>query len=402
MKYSPCRYRVLTGFAVAGLLLSAVPLIRDAAVAFAQSAANNAQILETNDHRIRVVTIARGLSYPWSLTFLPDGSMLVTERPGRLRIIRNGVLQPEPIAGVPEVRAINQGGLMEVALHPNFAQNGLVYLTYSKAGPGESSATTALHRARFDGRQLVEGRDIFVADAWSETNLHFGSRLAFGRDGMLYMTIGERNQRERAQNTNDHAGKILRLRDDGTVPPDNPFVGRAGYKPEIFSYGHRSPQGIAIHPETGQVWVSEHGPLGGDEVNIIQPGRNYGWPVITYGREYNGAVITEQPVREGMEQPRYFWVPAIGISGLTFYTADRFPAWRGHMFVGALSHLQIQLVRLQGTSPRVMERESILTPLRQRVRDVRQGPDGFLYIATDSDYSRRDGTGTILRIEPAG
>jgi glucose/arabinose dehydrogenase len=366
-----------------------------------QTTGSETQVLETNDHRIRVVTLAKGLSYPWSLTFLPDGSIFVTERPGRLRIMRNGVLQTEPVAGVPEVRAINQGGLMEIALHPNFAQNNFVYMTYSKAGPGESSATTALYRARFDGKQLREGRDIFVAEAWSETNLHFGSRLAFGRDGMLYMTIGERNQRQRAQDTNDHAGKILRLRDDGTVPNDNPFVGKAGYKPEIYSYGHRSPQGLAIHPQTGELWESEHGPLGGDEVNVIQAGRNYGWPVITYGREYNGDIITDQPVRAGMEQPRFFWVPAIGISGLTFYTGDRFPAWKGHMFVGALSHLQVQLVRLQGTSPRVMERESILAPLRQRVRDVRQGPDGFLYVATDSDYSRRDATGMILRIEPA-
>jgi glucose/arabinose dehydrogenase len=403
VKSSLLRKCVAAGIAVAAIAFLAAGVERVTSCAAAQTtAANETQILETNDHRIRVVTLAKGLSYPWSMAFLPDGSMLVTERPGRLRILRNGVLQPGPIAGVPEVRAINQGGLMEIALHPNFAQNNLVYMTYSKAGPGEASATTALYRARFDGKQLTDGRDIFVADAWSETNLHFGSRLAFGRDGMLYMSIGERNQRQRAQNTNDHAGKILRLRDDGSVPSDNPFVGKAGYKPEIYSYGHRSPQGLAIHPETGEVWESEHGPLGGDEVNVIQPGRNYGWPVITYGREYNGAVITDQPVREGMEQPRFFWVPAIGMSGLTFYTGDRFPAWKGHAFVGALSHLQIQLVRLQGTSPRVMERESILAPLRQRVRDVRQGPDGFLYVATDSDYGRRDGTGMILRIEPAG
>jgi glucose/arabinose dehydrogenase len=290
---------------------------------------------------------------------------------------------------------------MEVALHPNFAQNNTVYLTYSKAGSGESDATTALFRARFDGRQLAEGKDIFVADAWSETNLHFGSRLAFGRDGMLYMTVGERNQRQRAQGTNDHAGKLLRLRDDGTVPNDNPFVGRAGFKPEIYSYGHRSPQGLAIHPQTGEIYMSEHGPLGGDEVNVILPGRNYGWPIATYGREYNGDLITDQPVREGMERPRFVWLPAIGTSGLTFYTGDRFPAWRGHIFVGSLSHLMIQLVRLQGTSPRVMERESMLASMRQRVRDVRQGPDGMLYVVTESNQARQDGTGTILRIEPA-
>jgi glucose/arabinose dehydrogenase len=390
-------------FLAAALTIPASCNNQDAAVLTVQSVDSEAPVFETNNHRIRVVTVAKELSFPWSMAFLPDGAMLVTERPGRLRLIRNGVLQPQPISGVPEVREMNQGGLMEVTLHPNFAQNNLVYLTYSKAGAGERDATTALFRARFDGRQLIEGRDIFVADAMSDSNFHFGSRLAFGRDGTLFISVGERNERERAQNPMDHAGKILRLRDDGSVPPDNPFVGRAGYKPEIYSYGHRNPQGLAIHPETGQVWVSEHGPMGGDEVNVVLPGRNYGWPVITYGKEYDGRIITDNPFREGMEQPRFYWLPSIGISGLTFYTSDRFPAWRGHIFVGGLSHMLIQLVRLQGTSPssRFAERESMLTALRQRVRDVREGPDGLLYVATDGDADAQEATGAILRLEPA-
>jgi glucose/arabinose dehydrogenase len=240
-----------------------------------------------------------------------------------------------------------------------------------------------------------------VADAAADTNLHYGSRLAFGRDGMIYMTVGERNQRDRAQNTNDHAGKVLRLRDDGTVPPDNPFVSRSGFKPEIYSYGHRNPQGLAVHPQTGEIWTNEHGPLGGDEVNVVRAGSNYGWPVITYGKEYNGAVITAMPFREGMEQPRFIWLPSIGISGLTFYTGDKFPAWRGHMFVGGLSFMQIQFVRLQNTNPRALEREAILAGLRQRVRDIRQGPDGLLYVVTESNYGRQENTGAVLRIEPA-
>jgi glucose/arabinose dehydrogenase len=365
-------------------------------LAFAWAAPADPQIFETNEGKIRVVTLADGLANPWSLAFLPNGDMLVTEKPGRLRVIRNGQLESTPISGTPTVHTNRQAGLMDVILHPNFATNNLVYLTYSKAGQG--GATTALMRARLDGNRLVDGRDIFVADAWADTDLHFGSRLVFGRDGMIYMTVGERNQRERAQRTTDHAGKVLRLRDDGTVPPDNPFVGRAGFKPEIYSYGHRNLQGLAIHPETGTVWANEHGPLGGDEVNVIQAGRNYGWPVITYGKEYNGELIA-QSWREGMEQPRFFWVPAIGISGMAFYTGDRFPTWRNHVFVGGLSQMLVCRVRLQGQG--ALERESLLTQIRHRIRDVRQGPDGLLYVVTDGTFSRTGATGTVLRIEPA-
>jgi glucose/arabinose dehydrogenase len=374
------------------------------AAAAAQGARQAPVVFETNALTIQVVTIAEGLSNPWSIAFLPGGDMLVTERPGRLRLIRNGALQPEPITGVPEVRYRNHGGLMDIALHPDFAQNNLVYLTYSK--PREKAATTALWRARFDGRALVDGQDIFVADAWTTSDVNFGSRIAFAPDGTIYMSIGERNfpfpqnQGMSAQDLNTHMGKILRLRDDGTVPADNPFVGKEGHKPEIYSYGHRNPQGITIHPDTGAIWSSEHGPLGGDEVNIILPGRNYGWPLITFGRGYDGKPVTEDTKREGMEQPRFYWVPSIGITNLLFYTGDRFPAWKGELIVAGHGAMLVQRVRQQGRGTN--ERESILTNvLRRRFRDLRQGPDGLLYVVTSDKSDKEPDTGTVLRIEPA-
>lgn len=348
---------------------------------------------QTISQPVRVVSLVKGLAAPWSIAFLPNGDMLVTEKVGRLRIVRNGVLDPQPVAGVPQVLVMGQGGLLEVALHPRFVDNRLLYLTYSKAG--ERGNTTALARGRFDGKALSDLQDIFVADAWrSDAALHFGSKLAFGRDGMLYMTIGERNDRTRAQDTTHHAGKILRLRDDGTVPPDNPFVGRTGFRPEIYSYGHRNPQGLAVHPGTGQLWATEHGPQGGDELNLIQPGKNYGWPVATFGREYSGDLITNQPWREGMEQPVTVWVPSIALSGMVFYTGDRLPGWKGDLFVGGLAGFQLHRVAFAEGGPR--GREPLFTDLRLRIRDVRQGPDGLLYLATDANPG-----GAILRIEPA-
>jgi glucose/arabinose dehydrogenase len=348
--------------------------------------------MQTISQPIRVVSVVRGLAFPWSLAFLPNGDMLVTEKVGRLRIVRNGTLDPQPIAGVPQAHVMQQGGLLEVALHPRFAENRFVYLTYSKAG--ERGHTTALARGRFDGKALTDVQDIFVADAWSTGgSLHFGSKLAFGRDGTLFMTVGERNDRTRAQDTSHHAGKVLRLRDDGTVPPDNPFVGRAGFRPEIYSYGHRNPQGIAVHPQTGELWETEHGPQGGDELNLIQPGKNYGWPVVTFGREYSGDIITNQPWREGLEMPVTVWVPSIALSGMIFYTGDRLPGWKGDLFVGGLAGLQLHRVVFAPGGPR--GRESLLTELKVRIRDVRQGSDGFIYVATDANPD-----GAILRIEP--
>ena len=333
--------------------------------------------------------MAAGLVNPWSLTFLPDGDILVTERSGRLRIVRAGVLDPEPIDGVPEVWVNGQSGLMEVALHPRFAENQLLYLTYSK--PAEEGAATALARGRFDGERLHDVEDLFVADNLGTVGAHFGSKIAFGADGMLYMTVGERTDRDKAQDPSNHNGTILRLTEDGTVPPDNPFVGRAEFRPEIYSYGHRNPQGLAFHPETGDLWSSEHGPQGGDELNIIEPG-NYGWPVVTFGREYTGQIITDKPWREGIEQPEVFWVPSIGISGLTFYTGAQFPDWQGNALVGGLSGHNLERVGFTEQGP--VGRESMLVPLRQRVRDVRQGPDGLIYLAVDGD------PGGLLRVEP--
>jgi aldose sugar dehydrogenase len=352
---------------------------------------DGSQIFDTLGPSIRVSPLVKGLANPWSLAFLPDGNMLVTEKTGRLRLVRNGILVPQPIAGVPAVFAGGQAGLMDIALHPRFADNSLIYLTYSK--PGERGATTALARARFDGTELSQVRDIFVADNWSLGSDHFGSRIAFGRDGMLYMTIGERNDRKRAQDLTIHGGKVLRLKDDGTAPADNPFAGRNGVRQEIYSYGHRNLQGLAFHPTTGVLWETEHGPQGGDELNMILPGKNYGWPIVTLGREYTGEVISAQPAREGIEQPVMFWAPSIGLSGLTIYMGDRFPTWKGNMFMGGLSGLQLQRVAFTDRGP--VGRETLLGSLRLRIRDVRQGPDGNLYLAVDSN------PGGILRVEPA-
>jgi len=349
------------------------------------------QVVETIGLSLRVSPMFKGLASPWSLAFLPNGDMLITEKPGRLRIVRGGTLDPQPIAGVPEVFAVGQGGLLEVAVHPQFATNQFVYLTYSK-GKGDQG-TTALARGRFDGKALVDVKDILVTDNWNTGGVHFGSKLAFGRDGIVYMTVGERNDRNRAQNLNSHGGKILRLKDDGTVPPDNPFVGKTDAKPEIFSYGHRNAQAIAVHPDTGQVWNTEHGPQGGDELNVVQAGKNYGWPVITYGREYSGEVISAQPAREGMEQPFTSWTPSPGLSGMVIYTGDKFPGWKGQMILGALAGVGIHRV---GFNERGLAgREAMLTTLRQRIRDVRQGPDGLLYLVVDAN------PGGILKVEPA-
>lgn len=349
---------------------------------------------------VRVVTLAEGLANPWSIAFLPDGGILVTERSGQLRIVRDGRLDPEPVAGVPESLYAGQGGLLEVSLHPDFAENNRVYLTYSKAG--DQGATTALARGTFDGRRLNDVEDIFVADAWAATNLHYGSRLAWAADGALFMTVGERNMRDRAQDPGDHAGSIVRLDDDGGARDDNPFVGRAGYRPEIYSYGHRNPQGLMIHPETGDLWTNEHGPQGGDEVNVVTAGGNYGWPAVTFGREYSGAVITDRPWQAGMQQPLAYWVPSIGVSGMTAYTGDAFPEWRGSVFVGALAARGAGVHRIGFDVDGPDERESILSELGARVRDVRQGPDGYLYVVTDANTAREANSGSLLRLEPAG
>jgi aldose sugar dehydrogenase len=356
-------------------------------------------VLPTSDYPIRVVQLAEGLSNPWSLAFLPGGDILITERAGRLRILRDGVLDPEPIAGVPEVKVTLLGGLLDVLLHPEFEQNEILYLSYAK-GREDDLATTAVSRARFDGTSLADVEEIFVAENWSRSPTNFGGRMVFGNDGYLYLTVGERQEQERAQDGMLHGGKVLRLRDDGSVPDDNPFVGQSGWLPEIYSYGHRSPQGLALHPETGEIWEHEHGPLGGDEINIIKAGGNYGWPLVTYGKEYDGTSISDRSSGEGFEPPLMYWVPSIAISGLSFYTGDRFPEWRGNAFVGALmagrirwtGHIQRLTFNELGHP---IQREPILIELRQRIRDVRPGPDGLLYVLTDQN------PGVLLRLEPA-
>jgi glucose/arabinose dehydrogenase len=357
------------------------------------------QVYETADLKIRVEKVADGLVNPWSLAWLPNGDLLITERPGRLRVVSNGALDPEPIAGVPEVRVTALGGLLDVLLHPNFAQNQVLYLTYTKGGEG-TSATTALARARLDGKSLRDVEEVFVAENWSNSPTNFGGRMVFGRDGKLYLAVGERQEQDRAQDTMLHGGKVLRLNDDGTAPADNPFAGKQGYLPEVYSVGHRSPQGLAVHPVTGELWENEHGPLGGDEINVVRAGKNYGWPLVTFGKNYDGTVVSGHSSREGYEPPFMFWVPSIAISGLSFYTGDRLAAWKGNAFVGSMmegrtratGHVQ-RITFAENGQP--IQREPILAQLRQRIRDVRPGPDGLLYVLTDQN------PGVLLRIEPA-
>lgn len=347
-------------------------------------------VYPTDLYRVRVVTVARGLENPWGLAFLPDARMLVTERPGRLRYIDRIGNISKPLAGVPEVYARGQGGLLDVALDPHFADNKLVYLSYAE--PGKEGGGTAVGRGRLKENRLEDFRVIFRQVPKANTRVHFGSRLVFSRDGTLFITIGERGQRERAQDFSIHRGQVIRVMPDGTVPEDNPFVGRLGYRPETWSHGHRNPQSAALHPETGRLWTVEHGARGGDEINIPLKGRNYGWPVISFGRHYSGLKIGEGTHKEGMEQPVYYWDPSIAPSGMAFYTADRFRAWKGNLLVGALKGQM--LVRLELKGEEVVKEERMLQGLEERIRDVRQGPDGFVYLLTDSEDGR------VLRLEP--
>ena len=359
-----------------------------ATVAAAQ--APGAQEFNTQKGRVRVVTVATGLEHPWGLAFLPDGRMLVTERPGHVRIVApNGELGPR-LAGVPEVWARGQGGMLDVTLSPDFATSRVIYLSYAE--PGDGGAGTAVARARLGDGRLEDVRVVFRQSPKKTTGQHFGSRIVVARDGALFITTGDRGGRDDAQDLSRHIGKVIRVQPDGSVPPDNPFVGRGGAQPEIWSYGHRNLQGATLHPETGQLWTVEHGAQGGDEVNTPQAGRNYGWPVITYGVDYSGARIGEGTAKEGMEQPVHYWDPSIAPSGMTFYTGDKFPGWRGNLFVGSLKFGLVARLELDGT--RVRSEERILEGFSDRVRDVVQGPDGYIYLVTDMDAGR------IVRIEP--
>lgn len=350
------------------------------------------ETLTSEHHSFRVETVAAGLDHPWSLAFLPDGRMLVTERAGRLRVIEQGALVPDPVTGVPAVAAWGQGGLLEVAVHPEFSGNDWLYLTYAAEGPG--GAGTELARGRLTADGALEGLErLFVAEPKSRGGRHFGSRIVFDGDGMVYFGVGERGDMERAQDLGDHAGSIIRLHDDGRVPADNPFVHQAGARPEIFAYGVRNPQGLLRHPETGAIWEHEHGPRGGDEVNIIRAGANYGWPVVTHGIDYSGISIGEGSSKPGMEPPVYYWVPSIAPSGMAYYDADRFPLWRGCLLVGSLKDRM--LVRLTLDGERVVDEERLLKDRVGRIRDVRVGPDGLVYLLTD------ESNGRLLRLVPA-
>jgi glucose/arabinose dehydrogenase len=357
--------------------------------------------------KFRVVPL-RGLSRPYALAFLPNGDLLITERAGRLRIVRNGVLDPKPIDGVPDVLDRSMKGLNDVAIHPRFAENGWIYFTYYKPAPGSTEVATAtLARARFDGSAaLTEVRDIFSAGTGVATPS--AARLVFGRDGKIYLAIGiPIPSRGRAglatttdaQDPGSYYGKVLRLNDDGSAPADNPFVGRQGHKPELFALGIRNAMGLAVHPDTGEIWETENGPQGGDEINIIRAGKNYGWPIVSLGRSYSGdrtgdtGPELDQLSAPGMEPPLLFWAPSIAVTGMAFYTGDRFPDWKNNIFIGALVGEQLQRVVINQRGLPV-RRQSLLTELKQRIREVRQGPDGLLYLLTD------EAAGALLRIEP--
>ena len=368
--------------AMATLLIGAVgPLV----------AAERLGTYESAKHRFHLVKVTNGLEHPWGLAFLPDGRMLVTERPGRLRIVDDSKLLAEPVAGVPEVWDDGQGGLLDVALHPDFAENGLIYLSYASPDDDDEAAT-AVARGRLVGGRLEDVEELYVALPRDDNGRHFGSRLVFV-DGYLFVTAGDRGDSDRAQELDDPAGSIVRLHDDGRVPEDNPFVGTGGARPELYSVGHRNPQGMTLEAATGRIYAIEHGPKGGDELNLIEPGVNYGWPVITYGKSYMGFKIGEGTHKEGMAQPVHYWVPSISPSGLMIYDAGRFPAWQGSFFAGALSGEL--LVRLEVAGGKVVAEERMLEDLEERIRDVRQGPDGLIYLLTDHP------DGMLLRLEPA-
>ena len=369
---------------------------------------NGPWILGNGANRIRVVPVARDLSHPWSLAFLPTGDLLIAEPNGNLRMIRDDVLEPTAIWTSPAADQVGDA-LKSIAVHPAFAENSLVYAAYTKH-EGDVN-TLAIGRGRFSGRTLEGFEEIFVAEAW-ETSGNIGGRILFGPENSLYITVGDRDRlccipeddpslRLKAQDLDNHIGKTLRIRDDGGVPDDNPFVGRDDALPEIFTYGHRNGYGLSFHPETGELWQAEIGPMGGDEVNILIAGHNYGWPLVSTGRNYTGSLVSEEPwARPGMDNPRIHWVPAISPSSILFYTGDKFPQWQGNLFVGALTTRQLQRIAFNQPS-QAEPRRAILSELNVRVRDVAQSPDGYIYVATESSFGGPTTDGMVLRLEPA-
>ena len=351
------------------------------------------QLVHSEKHSFRIVPLLAGLENPWSIAFLPDGRMLVTERAGRLRLVSQDFkLDPKPIEGLPEVIANGQGGLFDVVLHPQHAQNGWIYWAYN--APGTGGWGTALARGKLQGQRMTEVQVLFSMQPKTRSAHHFGGRIVFDAAGMVYLTLGDRGDKDRAQKLNDHAGSVIRLHDDGRVPNDNPFVQRAGALPEKWTLGHRNMQGAAINPKSGELWTHEHGPQGGDEVNVIRPGLNYGWPVVTYGVNYGlGTKIGEGQSKPGMVQPLQVWVPSIAPSGMAFVSGSQFPQWQGSMLVGALRGQM--LVRLTLEGDKVLSEERLFQGRPGRIRDVRMGPDGLVYLLTD------DPQGALLRLEPA-
>ena len=359
----------------------------------------DAQVVQTREHAVRIATVTEGLDRPWGLAFLPDGRMLVSERPGRLRVVgRDGRLDPVPVAGLPRIDAQGQGGLLDIALHPKYRDNGWIYWSYAQRDAAGDNGTEVA-RGRLGGGPGAWRMDnvevIFRMAPKSSGGLHFGSRLVFDREGLLYVTLGDRGEMARAQKLDDHAGKILRLTDDGRPAPGNPFLGDPKARPEIFALGNRNVQGAALSPSTGVLWAHEHGPQGGDELNVIRAGVNYGWPVITYGVNYvSGTKIGEGTGKPGMAQPVKYWVPSPALSGMAFYEGDRFPRWRGNVLIGALRGQSVIRVQLDGE--KFVADELMLSGAVPRIRDVRIGPDGLVYLLTDLP------NGAILRLEPAG
>ncbi len=360
-----------------------------ASLALALQVGGKDRPIDTKQGQIKVETVAQGLDQPWGFAFLPDGRMLVTEKRGRLRIVAKDGVISEPIEGVPEVIAHGQGGLLDVALDPAFAENGLVYLSYSE--PGEEGAGTAVARGKLGERRLENVEVIFRQKPKVSGGNHFGSRLAFSPDGKLFVTLGDRFKFDPAQDLANDIGKIVRINPDGSIPEDNPFVGQEGKLPEIWSYGHRNAQGAAIHPVTGKLWESEFGPFGGDELNIPEAGKNYGWPVVSWGKHYDGTDIPDPPEHPEFADAIYHWNPVISPSGMTFYTGDAIPGWKGNLILSGLSSRSI--TRLELDEEKVVGEERI--PIRNRIRDVAQGPDGALYALTDA------GNGKILKLTPA-
>lgn len=353
------------------------------------------QTVDSQQAEFDLVQIVDGLDHPWGFAFLPDGDILITERPGSLlRLTVDGVRE---VSGLPPVTANGQGGLLDVILHPDYERTGWIYFTYSARYDGGLGTTVA--RAQIDEAQLSGVEELFRINAPSWGGRHFGSRMAFDADGYLYITVGDRGERDRAQDTGDHAGSVIRLNDDGSIPADNPFVGESDAAAELYSYGHRNAQGIALHPETGAIWLHEHGPQGGDEVNVVRSGANYGWPLVSYGDEYgSGVPVSEQTSMPGVEEPLLIWKPSIAPSGMAFYTGDRFPEWHGDLFVGALAGRHLRRVELDRDDTRelaVQDQEVLLEGTVGRIRDVRPGPDGMLYLITDED------SGGLYRLEPA-